>query len=484
MTLSVPTPFRVVETKLLDCQFGPHYYKDKEKKSSRVFVQGTRKMGCLAHIAIKKCIMYPEYSIEAHETEAFAMRTLKVKKMVELKNALNKESNSVKTETLYYVSLPTTETHQGHPTGGGMAGLTQRMNDKVALKIVELVSEGITDIHTMRTFLRQYVMTDLCKDKPPDTNDRAYFPIDTDLRNHIYMAKRAMQLSCLDQENLKLKVESWAKTNPDSKHHFRPYIAKQDEQIETSKSNKRPLKSDMFNGNDGIDDELSITDSGNYEQTLLWVHQTNWQQQLLARYGNTMSLIDATYKTTKYELALFFICVRTNVGYSVVAEFIVQSETTKNILEALKVLQSWNPTWQPRYFMCDYSEAELSAIESAFQGITVYLCDFHRKQAWTRWVKDLKHGLSNSDAENLLGLLRACAWAQPGEDEDVDSLYQLAVNDLKSSNVWKNNQMVRHWLSTVWLNIPKVSKMYFDFSSLQTSVFWICIIILPLYMYP
>ena len=38
-------------------------------------------------------------------------------------------------------------------------------------------------------------------------------------------------------------------------------------------------------------------------------------------------MIDAMYKTTKYDLALFFICVKTNVGYSVVAGFVVQSET-------------------------------------------------------------------------------------------------------------------------------------------------------------
>ena len=51
-------------------------------------------------------------------------------------------------------------------------------------------------------------------------------------------------------------------------------------------------------------------------------------------------MIDATYKTTKYELAIFFICVRTNVGYFVVAEFIVQSESADNIEEALNKLKS------------------------------------------------------------------------------------------------------------------------------------------------
>ena len=58
-----------------------------------------------------------------------------------------------------------------------------------------------------------------------------------------------------------------------------------------------------------------------------------------------MSLIDTTYKTAKYDLPLFFICVRTNVGYSIVAEFIVQSEDADSILEALSIVKQWNPTY-------------------------------------------------------------------------------------------------------------------------------------------
>ena len=62
-------------------------------------------------------------------------------------------------------------------------------------------------------------------------------------------------------------------------------------------------------------------------------------------------------------LALFFLCVRTNVGYSVVAEFIVQEESAEKIAEALGVIKQWNPSWNPSFFMTDYSEAELLAIE-------------------------------------------------------------------------------------------------------------------------
>ena len=59
-----------------------------------------------------------------------------------------------------------------------------------------------------------------------------------------------------------------------------------------------------------------------------------------------ISLIDAIYKTTKYELALFFVAVKPNVGYSAVADFVLQSETTEQIIEALKILLSRNKGWR------------------------------------------------------------------------------------------------------------------------------------------
>ena len=63
--------------------------------------------------------------------------------------------------------------------------------------------------------------------------------------------------------------------------------------------------------------------------------------------------------------------------------------------------------WCPLYFMCDYSEAELVALaEEVFPITTVYLCDFHREQAWDRWVRDHKHGLNQSEAEELLTFFR------------------------------------------------------------------------------
>ena len=115
-----------------------------------------------------------------------------------------------------------------------------------------------------------------------------------------------------------------------------------------------------------------------------------------------MTLMD----TTTYTLALFFVTVN---GYSVVSEFVVQSETKDSIFEALKMISTWNPTWNPEFFMTDYSESETGAIIDAFPNYKTYICYFHREQCWERWVKERKHGLTNNDADALLNYLRDIA---------------------------------------------------------------------------
>ena len=330
--------------------------------------------------------------------------------------------------------LPVEEAHQSFHETRGAAGYAQRIHPKLIEKIYELVSEGITDTQEVKRALKHYTLNVLCPEQKPELTDRAYYPPSVDIRNHIYKAQQACQLSKLDQENLRLKIEMWKKQSPQSHFYFRPYRSSA---VETN--------------------ECPSLEESSFTQTLIYVHQEPWQQQLLKRYGNTISLMDATYKTTKYELALFFVAVKTNVGYSVVGEFVVQSETANQIAEALSILTSWNPEWKPSFFMTDYSEAEMGAISIVFPTCQTYLCDFHREQAWERWTKERKHGLSADDAEVLLSLLRECAHAPSPTSADlpIEYHFQQQVDNLKKSRVWQHNEQIREWLDTKWLSPPK-----------------------------
>ena len=73
----------------------------------------------------------------------------------------------------------------------------------------------------------------------------------------------------MDQENLQLKIELWEKQAPKSLLHFRPYKSAVPDSEECH----------------------SAEEENSFVQTLLYVHQEPWQQQLLKRYGNTILLM-------------------------------------------------------------------------------------------------------------------------------------------------------------------------------------------------
>lgn len=169
--------------------------------------------------------------------------------------------------------------------------------------------------------------------------------------NHITKASAASKYCKDDQESLCQKVNDWQASG-------------------TAKFLYRPKGQDGNNGKDSL------------HQMFLSVYQEVWQQRLLKRYGSELVVLDATYKTTKYTLQLFFLCVHTNVSYKVVVEFLCENEDAESIAEELHIIKGSNVRCNPSYFMVDYSTAEINAIEKEFPTAPVYICDFHRSQAW------------------------------------------------------------------------------------------------------
>lgn len=146
--------------------------------------------------------------------------------------------------------------------------------------------------------------------------------------------------------------------------------------------------------------------------------------------------MDATYKTTKYSLPLFFLCVHTNIGYKVVAEFICQYESTVCVSEALGIIKSWNTGWQTKYWMTDYSVVEFNAIEEQFPASLVYICDFHRLQSWQRWLRKSKHCLR----------LKEVAGAK------TEDLFNVALKELLGTPLVKQNADVCTYIEKMWLS--------------------------------
>ncbi len=77
----------------------------------------------------------------------------------------------------------------------------------------------------------------------------------------------------------------------------------------------------------------------------------------------SLCLLDATYRTTQYSLPLIFLAVKNNVGFTVVAEVVVQYATKEAITEELKMVLEWSAQdgWEcrPKVFMTHLSESEI-----------------------------------------------------------------------------------------------------------------------------
>ena len=100
----------------------------------------------------------------------------------------------------------------------------------------------------------------------------------------------------------------------------------------------------------------------------IFVYQSNHMARQLQEYGNGMCLFDATYKTTRYALSLFFLVVKTNVDYQVLAAFLIEGETKKNITAALTKIKEWNPDFNPLYAMVECCAEEVNALETLYPG--------------------------------------------------------------------------------------------------------------------
>ena len=164
-------PFVVTEVRKLHCQFGQHYYKEKKATSDFMKLQGTRKIGCPAH----------------------------------------------------FVLLPTQEAHHSFHKTSGEVGFSQKIHTKLVEKINELVSEGAVTTQEVKRALKRHVHHVLCPHQTIEASNRTYFPTETDIRNHIYSAQKALEMSKFDQDNLMLKIDQWEKGNPTSKFYFCAY---------------------------------------------------------------------------------------------------------------------------------------------------------------------------------------------------------------------------------------------------------------------
>lgn len=208
------------------------------------------------------------------------------------------------------------------------------IDERVINHVNKLVGDGVSNANEMKRHI-QLLVKSIHGDKTHKNSiSRRFYPSRNDIRKMIYREKRRLQKGLLDQERLLVRIQEWEKEGTHD-IFYRP----------------------------------SSEDQENTEKTsFLLVYQSTWQKRLLEKYGKEMVFLDATYKTTRYALPLFFLCVLTNSGYIVVGTVVIESEDSCSLAEALNKLKDMNPSWNSRCFMIDASEVEINAIKLCFPG--------------------------------------------------------------------------------------------------------------------
>ncbi|XP_062583252.1 uncharacterized protein LOC134245018 [Saccostrea cucullata] len=383
---------------------GDHNYSNQRK--ARKWIQMSKKQTCPASIRIRVILKFPEFKVDSYDN-AWIKR-----KMSRLLKQAFANREKVKKDMVYLLSYPDAEEHKYHFTGE-LAGYTQQIDPRLIRKIQELVADGVRNVAEMRRHLCVALKKEICPGENIALTNRRFYPKDKDIKNHMDKALNSLKFSKDDQLNLEALIENWQETNPQDNYFLRS--------------------------------SYGLTDKHPAEE-FLFVHQTEWQRRLLSLYGKDVCIMDATYKTSKYALPLFFVCVQTNVGHSICGSFLVSSESKSCIKEGLNKLKQWNPNWSPKYFITDYDEREIQAIEEAFQDCFVYLCAFHREQAWTRWLKQIKNEVGRYQ-DDIIELMRKVA------NSPSECSYKEAVVDLRGHPHWQENLKMRTWFEKKWLSV-------------------------------
>ena len=73
-------PFSVDKVSVLDCQYGEQYWKEKNNKQKRLRLQGTRKIGCHAHIKTHTYTLYPDFQVSPEEGKNLSKYNLRMLK--------------------------------------------------------------------------------------------------------------------------------------------------------------------------------------------------------------------------------------------------------------------------------------------------------------------------------------------------------------------------------------------------------------------
>ena len=126
----------------------------------------------------------------------------------------------------------------------------------------------------------------------PSCNWR-FAPKLSDIRNQMYRATITCRLSRIDQENVSSKVDQWKSRYDLEKLYFRPHLHEDTHENDVQQNSE--IDSEMKD--EGTEESVYLTRHRKSRdgKTLLFVHQTTWQRQLLKIYADVHCMLVRRY---------------------------------------------------------------------------------------------------------------------------------------------------------------------------------------------
>ena len=213
---------------------------------------------------------------------------------------------------------------------------------------------------------------------PPRTR-RQYFPSKKQIRYFMAKAKASLDISHEAEMKLEAQVERLKESRSDEKMIFN-FRVKHEVPLDLSVTPDESINEtdEEFLTTAGTDSRIDTQQPQEAQNAkLLFCHQTPHQQRLLKRYSSQVILTEIKDIHSKIPFPLFCLYVQTNVNYQLVGEFILQSNGAPMIMEGLQSIKDWNPGWNPKFVVVDFTEEQITAVENVFPGIPFILLLCH-----------------------------------------------------------------------------------------------------------
>ena len=370
---------------------------DHSVSRRRFSKQPTKKLGCPVQFTVKKVLFFP-----SHHIPLGSSKHTKTKMVKQLKNDLMRmKSSALSSDALssddissaitvvcdleFVTKFPSSNDHFGYHHLGQAAGVTERIDPVVLGHIEDLVKSGATTHDEIDRRTADFVENELNLTRDDTYIWKRFKPDRKTIDNIKRKVLNSSMASKYDQENVMELKNKWEKKG---KVRFIP---------KGSISQVEKLCDELVQGDADVVDQIGdflVEEEDIGQSKLCFVYQSISMKRLYCRYACHLILLDATHKVCKYAVPLYFLVVQTNVDFQVAAIFIIEDESSDLIIQALETIKEWNPDINPKYGMTDFDDAETIALEAVFNGIILFLCDFHREQSWNRWVKTQKNNVT------------------------------------------------------------------------------------------